>query len=290
MAHFLFIDESGQDERDSPYAVLAGITVEDNKAWKMIDSIVRAENRFFGCRYGRIKEEFKGRKFLKKKVFRQAGQEPPIDFEERRILSHDCLVSGHAGSRLQITALAQAKLEFVHEVLDIARSFECHAFASVVLRGAPRLQNNALRKDYSYLFERFYYFLEDLGLDAQGIVVFDELEKTQSKILIDQMQEYFLKTARGIQRARQIIPQPFFVHSDLTTLIQVADLVAYIIAWGFRVPGTLDAPARAELNDYVSKIASMRYRAMRNIMGNPHFGVWSIAAIDDLRSAIEQAQ
>jgi hypothetical protein len=29
MAYFLFIDESGQDHHDSPYEVLAGITVKD---------------------------------------------------------------------------------------------------------------------------------------------------------------------------------------------------------------------------------------------------------------------
>ena len=29
MAFFLFIDESGQDRRNSPYEVLAGVAVED---------------------------------------------------------------------------------------------------------------------------------------------------------------------------------------------------------------------------------------------------------------------
>ena len=31
-----------------------------------------------------------------------------------------------------------------------------------------------LRKDYAYLFERFFYFLEDNAAREQGIVVFDE--------------------------------------------------------------------------------------------------------------------
>ena len=32
MAYFLFIDESGQDHRDSPYEVLAGVAIEDRDA------------------------------------------------------------------------------------------------------------------------------------------------------------------------------------------------------------------------------------------------------------------
>ena len=30
-----------------------------------------------------------------------------------------------------------------------------------------------LRKDYAYVFERFFYFLEDQTVREQGIVVFD---------------------------------------------------------------------------------------------------------------------
>ena len=35
-------------------------------------------------------------------------------------------------------------------------------------------------------------------------------------------------------RATLIIAEPFFVHSDLTTGVQIADLIAYCISWGLR--------------------------------------------------------
>ncbi|MFQ5615791.1 MAG: DUF3800 domain-containing protein [Anaerolineales bacterium] len=41
----------------------------------------------------------------------------------------------------------------------------------------------------------------------------------------------------------QITPEPFFVHSDLTTGVQLADLVAYLISWGFRT-GDMTRPLR----------------------------------------------
>ncbi len=287
MAYFLFIDESGHDERESPYAVLAGVAVQDEKLWQFIDAIVKAEHQYFGLRYSHLKEEFKGRKFLKRKVFRHAEQTPPIAPDERRVLAHDCLLAGPAATRRQISALAQAKIAFVNEVIDLSAHYGCSAFASIVLSGAPKPSNDVLRKDYSYLFERFYYFLEDKGLSEQGIVVFDELEKTQSKLLIGQMEKYFIDTSRGRERSRQIVPQPFFVHSDLTTMVQVADLVAYVIAWAVRIP-RMTAPARAEMHEIAEKVLNLRYRAIRKIQGNPNFGVWSFVLIEDLRGADEK--
>jgi hypothetical protein len=87
-----------------------------------------------------------------------------------------------------------------------------------------------LRKDYAYLFERFFYFLEDTDQNASGIVVFDELEKSKSHLLLQQMDRYFKRTNKGQQRAAQIIPELFFVHSELTTGVQLADIAAYLLS------------------------------------------------------------
>ncbi len=282
MAYFLFLDESGLDRRESPYEVLAGIAVEDREVWNLIDAIENTEERLLGIRYSRAKEEVKGKKFLKRKVFRQAQRLPQIAEEERRLLARECLIAGNVANERQITALAQAKLSFVQEVLELCARYHCRAFASIVDANAPRPVAQVLRKDYAFLFERFYYFLEDQGPTVQGVVVFDELEKSQAKILIGQMAEYFLRTARGRERSRQVIPQPFFVHSDLTSLIQVADLLAYVISWGFRIPGMLGA-LRPELAPFAAQASGLRYQARRNIMGRPDFLIWSFAVIDDLR-------
>ena len=83
--------------------------------------------------------------------------------------------------------------------------------------------------------------------------------------------------------AVQIIPEPFFVHSDLTTGIQIADLIIYILSWGFRVR-ELVAPARDELSPFVDQICGLRYRAVREMNGNPNFTIWSFALINDLRA------
>ena len=73
------------------------------------------------------------------------------------------------------------------EVFEICARYHCHAFASIVDVSAPCSLKDVLRKDYAFLFERFFYFLETGGPIVQGAVVFDELEKSQANILLGQM-------------------------------------------------------------------------------------------------------
>ena len=158
----------------------------------------------------------------------------------------------------------------------------------MVAKDSPQPATGALRKDYAFLFERFYYYLDDLPYTAHGVIVFDELEKAKSRILIDQMETYFLKTAKGRLRSSRIIPQPFFVHSDLTTMIQVADFVAYILAWGYRFSKKLNAPSRLELKPFAAQVQSLGYYTEREKVGNPRFKLWSIVPITDLRSKLDK--
>jgi Protein of unknown function (DUF3800) len=129
--------------------------------------------------------------------------------------------------------------------LRFAQQHKC-TFATIVPRNAPRPDPGFLRKDYSYLFERFFYFLEDRSPAELGFVIFDELERSRCHLLLDQMAKYFQGTTTGKERSNRIIPEPLFVHSNLTTAIQIADLVAYITAWGLHLR-SMNEPRRVEL-------------------------------------------
>ena len=284
MSYFLFVDESGHDLGESPYEVLGGIAVEDRDLWNLIQAAQEAELRLFGRRYSGGPAELKGKKLLKRKVFRLASQLDPMPLEERTFYAKRCLDAGEQAGFRELTALAQAKLSYVSELFDLCARFRCKAFASIINTPDPRpAQAGYLRKDYVYLLERFYYFLEDGNSSLCGAVVFDELEKSQSHILIDQMSQYFKCTGKGRARAGQVIPEPFFVHSDLTTGIQIADLIIYTLSWGFRVREMI-APARDELSLFVDQLCGLRYRAVREMNGNPDFVIWSFAVINDLRA------
>src|SRR5260370_4208908 len=125
------------------------------------------------------------------------------------------------------------------------------------------------------------------NIRKQGVLVFDELEKSQSHLLIDQAHRYFKDPATGRHRATLIIPEPFFVHSDLTTGVQIADLIAYCISWGLRLT-RMRKPAREELRPYVDQILKLRHKAIRQKMGNPQFEIWSVSYIRDLRTTVEK--
>lgn len=288
MAHFLFVDESGQDRRESPYEVLAGIIIQDSTLWNLVREIQEVELRIFGLRYSLDHRELKAKRLLRRKTFRQAAQLPPIAAEERKALAQACLSRGQDAGLREITALAQAKIEFVREVLSICIRHHCWALASVISRESPRPSTDeVLRKDYAYLFERFCYLLVDQFPGSMGIIVFDELEKSRSHILVGQMDRYFKHTAKGRRRSDCIIPEPFFVHSELTTGIQVADLIAYIISWGFRTP-TMRLPAREELALLVDLVIKLKYDTKRFIDGIPDFVIWGFSYIEDLRGGDER--
>lgn len=282
MAYFLFVDESGQDRRGSPYEVLAGMSVEDRDLWNLIQAVQDAEIRNFGTRYSQGQRELKAKKILKKKTFRQARQAQSFAPEERRELAKRCLEAGNEAGKREITALAQAKLAYIEEVLEICARYRCRTFASIIDAHGPEPHAcDYLRKDYAFLFERFFYYLEDKDEFSSGIVVFDELEKTKSHILVNQMDSYFKCTSKGRFRSSRIIPEPFFVHSDLTTGIQIADLLAYIVSWGFRT-GPLIKPAREELQPFVESICQLRHRTTRKVNKYEDFEIWSFSIIRDL--------
>lgn len=218
MAYFLFIDESGQDHRDSPYEVLAGVCIKDTDLWRFIKEVHLIEMDCFGRRYRLDGREIKATKFLNRKTFRLASQMPSIPLPERKQLAKAALDNGENAIRKQLTALAQAKLSYVRQILQLCVQYRFKIFASIIADPCNVIKEaSMLRKDYIYLFERFYYFLEDSPDEPRGIVVFDELDKSSSHILLTQMDKYFKHTAKGRARSKLVIPEPFFVHSDLTT-------------------------------------------------------------------------
>ena len=287
MAWLLFIDESGHDRKASPYEVLAGVAIQDRYVRDVISQLHEAEIRWFGRRYSDGFRELKGRILLKRKVFRHRELNAEVNDADIPALAQAALDDGARADDRMLKALALAKVNYVASVFEICARLECRAFASIVETDAQDTASGGLRKDYAYLFERFFYFLEDYSAEEQGIVVFDELEKSKSHLLIDQMHRYFADTAVGRHRANRIIPEPFFVHSDLTTGVQIVDLVAYVISWGFRTH-RMTRPAREELSDLVNQIAQLRHRAIREQLGNPQFEIWSFAHITDLRTLAER--
>jgi hypothetical protein len=280
----LFIDESGHDHHDMPCEVLAGVAVSEDNLWNLVRAIRAAEKDFFGDYLRNLRQtEMKGKKLLKRKRFNSAARSVEIPTDELMPLANSALTKPTEARERELVAYSRQILAFVHEVLNIAARHSVQVFASVVDIKAPRPGPGMLRKDYVYLFERYFYYLETLPPRARGLVVFDELERSQSHVLIRQMAQYLLGTQTGRYRSSRVVPEPFFVHSDLTTGIFLADLTAYILGWGWRL-GKMPQPARAELKPYADKFHDMQFQGQRP--GRDSAGtipLHGICYLDDLR-------
>jgi hypothetical protein len=179
MAIFLFVDESGQTHSSAPYEVLAGLAVNRKELWNFIRVIRDFEVECFGLKYGNDRREIKARKFLNRRTFAYAKQFEPFDEAVRTHLTKEALERGRGISKYHLAALAQSKLAYVKKVLNHCATFNCKVFSCIVANpdNAGR-KNSMLPKEYVYLFERFYYFLESQKPQQDGTIIFDEVEKS----------------------------------------------------------------------------------------------------------------
>jgi hypothetical protein len=288
-----FMDQSGRDHGEAPYEVQAAVAIAESDLWNLVRAIRAAEIEFFGIHLAEVGVEFSGRKLLKKKTFRHARQGPEIESNRRRELAREFLNKGwlearggppEARSRDEFTAFGQATCWFVLHVLELCASHRVKIFAALVDRKALRpVDLNLLRRDYAFLFQRFIFYLEDRSQTEMGLVVFDNLQKAESRLHIKQMEMYFLKTEKGSQRSARIVPQPCFVQSDLTTAVQLADIIAYCFNWGTRL-NKMKEPTRSELEPLAQVAFDMRYAGKRfdesNGQERPVYGVFYV---DDLK-------
>jgi hypothetical protein len=304
MSYFLFVDESGHDRKLAPAEVLGGFAIRDGALWSFIQAVYALQTEIFGVTYPALNaerraartkatdedfesKEIKGDNFLNPRVFKKAALFAAFKPDERRELAESCLRKAGSADKKAISALAQAKLEYVKRLFELCPIFRGQCLGIVVPVDAPgdrKVPASVLRKDYAYLFERFFYFVDSKSVEHAGIIVFDELDKSASHILLGQMQAYYRETKTGQDRSERLVPEPLFVHSDLTVGIQLADLIAYVLSWGHGFDrNTIVPKPRAELLPYIKQIESLKIDSKVN--GAKSDGIY---VIYDLRTRSEK--
>lgn len=250
--------------------MLAGAVIEQAQLWNLVKSVRAAEKGCFGDYLRNLLErETKTKQLLKRKRFQSAERPVEISSDDLASLAHFCLLKGKNArqrgedvsgtSERELVAYSRQVLQFVHEVLDIAARHRVRFVASVIDACAPASERaHWLGKDMLCLMERYYRILQKQSGGHHGLIVCDELEKSKAKRLVQRMARYFLGHPTGSNYSSLIVPEPFFVHSELTTGILLADLAAYLISWGWRLP-QMEEPAREELSPYVEKLEELRF-------------------------------
>ena len=115
------------------------------------------------------------------------------------------------------------------------RSHDAQLFAAIIPKGPkPKgVPEEYLRKDLVFLFERYFYFLDEVH--ETGLIVMDGTEKSADRKLVHRMERYFMQTATGRLRTQWIVPVPMFVESDMAYGVQIADICIYAMNWGWRL-------------------------------------------------------
>ena len=265
MAWLLFMDESGHDHKQTPYEVRGGFALHDEQLWPFVRDVMALELSCFGARLADYKSEIKGEKLLGKDRFGQLKFDPRPAFEPSQRQQH-CRALLQAGlekrgpTRDQLTAYAQASLAMADGLFGLLERYDAVIFAAAIPRGAakppPGLEGDLLRKDHTFLLERFFYFLEEKR--EMGLLVMDEVEKTTDRRFFTRLHGYFTRTANGRERTRWIVPTPFFVSSDMALPVQIADLVVYSINWGYRF-----AEMTAEVRPEIATRYGVRIRRLK---------------------------
>ena len=266
MSFLLFMDESGHDHRHCPYEVRGGVTLHVRRLWPFIQALKNLEEISYGTLLHRYGREIKGHKLLDKDRFRWARQIDILDDEARRkhcIAFLNKTARQEKVNRIEFSAYGQASLKMAREIFSLLNDHEIVIFASVIPKNVRKPDSyrstDYLRKDQVFMFERFFNFLEKEN--EQGILVLDETETRLDRKFVEQMERYFTKTYTGRYRSSRVVPSPFFVSSDMTYPIQVADLCIYCINWGFRIPYGMDGETRVDIEDeFQPWLNTLQYR------------------------------
>lgn len=267
MSWLLFLDESGHDRRSMPYEVRGGIALHVSRLWSFIQGMHRLELECFGCRLELYSKELKGSTLVDRKRFRFAYQDTWLPTESRQKHCRLFLTKGlerKTPLRHEFTAYGQACLEMARGIFELLHQHGAVLFAGAIPRDAKKPRNMTaeefLRKDQVFLLERFFYLLE--SEKQHGLLILDEVDKTEDRRFMVRLERYFTKTANGRYRTTWIVPSPLFVSSDLTYAIQAADLCIYCVNWGYRAPSIgMAAPVRPEItSEFAPWLKRLQFR------------------------------
>lgn len=235
------MDESGHDHKNTPMEVRGGVAIHASKLWDFVQDWDKRKEEVFGKNHAEWGVgELKGHKLLEKPRVNRAAKLPPLNGINRRKGVQRYLTRSKQGEKVvesDIIAYSQACVMMVDEVFDILKKHEAVIFASLIPCGVKPLKDfkfsDYLRKDYVFLQERFFNFLEQKT--EHGLFVMDRTENTQDKRFVKRLYDYYTKTENGQKRTKWVIPSPLFLDSEMSPGIQAADICIYCINWGFRI-------------------------------------------------------
>ena len=282
--YFCYLDESGTPEfAGTSHFVLVGFAIPSFQ-WKQLESRIHAIKSTYGLGDEEVHTAWMVRRYVEQEAVanfeRLSHFDRKLETQKRRD-QHLIRIAAN-GNKKQLKAaklnyrktvvylhLTQIeRLELIRQLADCIGGWaDAKLFAQVVDKSHLQTLPPQSLPPYEYTFtevvQRFEYFLVNRGQanneDLRGLVVQDNNE-TVAKKLTEMMQRFHRQGTRWTS-IQKIVETPFFVDSQLTSMVQMADLCGYAIRRYFENNET----------DLFDRIYSRFDRSSREMDGIHHF-------------------
>jgi len=237
-----FIDESWQVSKNNKYkvGVLSAVQLKSYDFNECSQQIYKLKLKNLGSSAGSI--ELKGRQVLRRYLF-----------------------------KLESEGIQSMELNLVRDMLSYVKTLGIALFGSVVLEqkeiDLACADVNQLERPFFYLFERIDLFMKENYPDMMAKIIFDDRGIQINKKISASISNFFHKCTVG-QSFSNIIKVPCFGISTENVGIQIADIIAYILAGKFT--------EKKEIGEFYRKVKELEFKSKKSISVNgknqPYFG------------------
>lgn len=242
-----YLDESGVPELagGTSHFVLLGLSIQ-GETWKAKDAEITRVKRRFGIGNTEIHSAWIARRY--------SEQERITDFDKlssaQRIAAVQKIRDAHllkiaatkgvnaakpvrrdyAKSAPYVHLNIVERRELLRQIADVIASWpDCRVFADCIdkraFKGLPP-KTPPLEEAFTQVVSRLHRFLENQSPKEHGLLVQDHNE-TNAARLTEMMRNFHSSGTRWTEKIPLLVETPLFVDSQLTSMVQAADLCAY---------------------------------------------------------------
>lgn len=240
--HILYMDESGTAELEAEpkHFVLLGLAIRGD-FWKTQDALVESIKRRFDLHGQEIHTAWMARRYVEQERiagFQSLDRKSRREAAEREIARRAGVLGVRGNQKKAKSYRVESKKikPYLHLTREERRSCLLELAQAIGAWGTARIFSEAIlkpsfssshRTPYEQAFEqvlsRFQAFLA--RVDDIGIVVHDQNSTVAPRLM--RLTRKFHQTGTLFREISNIVETPLFVDSELTSMIQMADLAAY---------------------------------------------------------------
>lgn len=240
--YICYLDESGTPESGDPsgHFVLVGLAVLA-PAWKSKDAQIDIVKARYGLANEEIHTAWMLREYPEQKIIPNFDEQSP-EVRRRLVVAQRTQNLGRlrSGKKLQSLQLNYRKTQaYIHltkaervrcveELADLVGSWpDARLFAEAQKKKALPQRAGDFEEAFEQVVTRFNTFLRNMG-GIHGLLIQDNNETVADR-LTKQMRKFHKDGTTWAKDIQFVVETPLFVDSELTSMVQLADLCAYAI-------------------------------------------------------------